>query len=362
MNDAPSVPLDPERSSAPLDPALSSTGLSSTESSIPWRQRAPALGLLVAGLLLALLAMAAHPALPGGLWLGMLGTALAAGGTLAVFHVTPVRPVAATLSGRELLGPGLQALAALLTFWLALRLGVLGVIPAQSWVLALLVPGTFLWLVLALAVGAGRLGFLADPERPLWRRHGLWLVALITLLYLPRLGSFGLIDCWETHYGEVAREVLSRDDWISLWWAQDGWFYSKPVLNFWAQALSFSVLGVASAPDAMIRGVAQGLTPQPEWAARLPIFLLAVLGQLFLYAGARRYVGRWAAFLGALVLATTPYWYLLARQSMADMAYVAPLAGAMGCLLLALHTEPAAEVRSVQLSLGRWRVELSGHQ
>ena len=63
--------------------------------------------------------------------------------------------------------------------------------------------------------GAGVSGLLS--------RHGFWLVVVNVLLYVPLLGSYSLSDPWETHYGEVAREMLSRDDWISTWWAWRTW-------------------------------------------------------------------------------------------------------------------------------------------
>jgi 4-amino-4-deoxy-L-arabinose transferase-like glycosyltransferase len=335
-------------------------------SSPTWKKRSVLTALLLAGALLALVAMAARPGLPGGLWLGLLGTGLAAGSALLLFDsFAPRELVARQVAARELLWPALHASMALLLLWGVLRLAVRGVIPAQTLVLSILVPLLFLWWVGALGTCAGRLGFLPDPERPLWQRHGFWLIVLTTVVYVPRLGSFGLIDPWETHYGEVAREILSRDDWISLWWAQDGWFWSKPILNFWAQALSFSALGVPWGSDQMLQGIAAGRVPQPEWAARLPIFLMALGGQQLLYVGMRAYVGRLAAFLGGLVLATTPYWYLLAHQSMVDMAYVGPLCAAMGCLLLALHADPARRVSTVELRLshaaGSPRVALSGY-
>jgi len=147
--------------------------------------------------------------------------------------------------------------------------------------------------------------------------------------------------------------MLARNDWISLWWAQDGWFWSKPIGNFWAQGLSFAAFGVAWGPDQMIEGMAIGRSPAPEWAVRLPTFALALVGQQVLYMAVRPYLGRLAAFLGALVLATSPYWYMLAHQSMADMAYVGPMCAAMAFLLLALRAEPEARVATVRVSLSR---------
>ena len=320
---------------------------------------------LLAGVALALAAMIAHPSLPGGLFVGLVGTCIGVAASLFLLDTFRAPEVVHQVAARGLLWPVVNAGAAVLLLWVALRLAVSGVVPAQTLTLAVVVPAGFLWLIGALSTALDRLGFLSEPERPLWRRHGVWLLVLTTLLYVPRLGSFGLLDPWETHYGEVAREMLSRDDWISLWWAQDGWFWSKPILNFWAQALSFLALGVPWAPDQMLAGVVAGRTPQPEWAARLPIFLMALVGQQLLYMGARPYVGRLAAFLGALVLATTPYWYLLAHQGMADMAYVGPLCAAMGCVLLALNASPEQRVRTVELrfagSLSRFRLWLSGY-
>ena len=96
------------------------------------------------------------------------------------------------------------------------------------------------------------------------RRPGLLLFVVVSALYLPLLGTFGLWDPWETHYGEVAREMLARDDWISLWWAQDKWFWSKPIFIFWIEALFWSASGIAFAPDSNFA--------HSEWVLRLPTY------------------------------------------------------------------------------------------
>lgn len=298
--------------------------------------------------------MAAEPALPAGRWLGGMGLAASLLGSLRLLglggqHTPPDQRT----SFRSLARPLLVFVAALLATHASLRAAVAGSVPHQTQTLAVLVPLLFVLLVGSFGACARVLGLLEDAARPLLRRHGFWLCAMTGAIYLPRLGSFGLIDPWETHYGEVAREILARDDWISLWWVQDGWFWSKPILNFWLQALSFAGLGVRYGSDQMIAGLVEGRVPQPEWAVRLPTFLLAVLGQYLLYVGVRKHAGRRAAFLGALVLMSTPFWYFLAHQSMADMIYVGPLAAAMGFLLLALGASSTERMRVVELSFGR---------
>jgi 4-amino-4-deoxy-L-arabinose transferase-like glycosyltransferase len=250
----------------------------------------------------------------------------------------------------ELIASGIVLIA-------TLRLAVAGVLPKPILTAALLVTSSFLWMVVALFRVGQSLGIgITDEkgaERGLLERHGFWLVVLNALLYLPLLGSFSLSDPWETHYGEVAREMLARDDWISLWWAQDGWFWSKPILDFWMQGIFFSLLGVRYMPDQMLASAASGRFPQPEWAARLPVFLLTLIGVYFLYKGVARVWGRRAGFLGGLVLTTMPYWYLISHQTMTDMPYVGPLAGAMGLLLLAFHSDADKPLKVYELGIGK---------
>jgi 4-amino-4-deoxy-L-arabinose transferase-like glycosyltransferase len=111
------------------------------------------------------------------------------------------------------------------------------------------------------------------------RRLG-WLVLLGALaLYLPGAGSYGLWDPWETHYGEVARQMTARGDFISLWWPgsprEVPVFQTKPVLSYWLMSLGMQVVGIGQAdapPGQMALGTAA------EWALRTPFCLLGALG------------------------------------------------------------------------------------
>src|SRR3982750_4264853 len=68
------------------------------------------------------------------------------------------------------------------------------------------------------------------------------------LLYIPFAGSYGLFDPWETHYGEVARQMTLRHDFVSLYWPgsplDTDQFWSKPVLTFWLMSLAMFTAGI----------------------------------------------------------------------------------------------------------------------
>jgi 4-amino-4-deoxy-L-arabinose transferase-like glycosyltransferase len=231
----------------------------------------------------------------------------------------------------------------------------------SQWLWGFLVTASFLLFVAALF----RLGVILGPwakdemglDRPLHKRHGFWVIVIGALLYLPMMGNYSLWDPWETHYGEVAREILSRDDWISLWWAQDGWFFSKPVLNFWIQALAMASLRTHYQPDQMLVGVG-GYTAHPEWVVRTPIVMMTLVAMYFLYKGVAKVFGRRAGLIGTAILATMPDWYFLAHQTMTDMPCVAAMCAAMGLFMLGLYTDDEEKVPLYEVkAAGRaWRL------
>jgi len=176
---------------------------------------------------------------------------------------------------------------------------------------------------------------------PALRRPGLLVLVVIVAIYLPLLGTYSLWDPWETHYGEVAREILSRNDWISLWWAQDNWFWSKPVFLFWTEAWSMGVAGVDFLPDAH--------PAHPEWAIRMPTFVMTIAALGVIYATIRRQFGSRAGALATLVVATMPQFFFISRQAITDLPLVAAITIAACCLLIAMEEDPEREATVFQV-------------
>ncbi|MGB5698024.1 MAG: glycosyltransferase family 39 protein [Polyangiales bacterium] len=183
---------------------------------------------------------------------------------------------------------------------------------------------------------------------PALRRPGMLVMLSVSAIYLPLLGTTSLWDPWETHYAEVAREILARDDWISLWWAQDKWFWSKPVLLFWMEALSMGFFGVSFMPDAH--------PANPEWALRLPTILMTLSALAAVYGTIRRNFGLRAGALAALVTATLPQFFFVSHQAMTDLPLVAAITVAVCCLLAAIQEDGEREVTVFQV--GPWRLSL----
>jgi 4-amino-4-deoxy-L-arabinose transferase-like glycosyltransferase len=192
------------------------------------------------------------------------------------------------------------------------------------------------------------------------RRVGVLVILVGLLIYLPLAGSYGLYDPWETHYGEVARQMAERGDYISLWWPgapiDPEHFWSKPVLSFWIMSLSFHVFGLAHAAPGVL-----ALSTRAEWAARLPFCLLGVLGMYGVYLCVARFVSKRAGVVAAIVTATSPLYALVARQAMTDMAFVGPMTMALALGALALFDDEDVPLRRREARIGRRRITWPDH-
>jgi 4-amino-4-deoxy-L-arabinose transferase-like glycosyltransferase len=191
------------------------------------------------------------------------------------------------------------------------------------------------------------------------RRIACALALLCAMIYIPLAGNYGMWDPWETHYGEVARQMLERNDFVSQWWPgspQDRMeFWSKPVLTFWLMALSMKTFGLEWGAHPDPSQIASSW--RVEWASRLPFVLLSIIAVYYVYQLVQRLAGRRAGALAALVLATSSQWALITRQAMTDMAFVSPMTIALalaGLGILLPEAERERELPRKSFSVGKW--------
>ncbi len=172
----------------------------------------------------------------------------------------------------------------------------------------------------------------AQPTaRRAWLRH-LGVLAFLVLIFVPNAGSFGLWDPWETHYGEVTRNMIESGDWVNPWWGyrqkigtepqQGKPFYSKPVFIFWSEAVFIRLIGLT------------------EWAFRLPVALMAIAAAFALYWLGMRLWGAATGIAIAVVVATSPQFTMLGRQAQTDMPFVGLMSIALALLALAVFAPP----------------------
>lgn len=222
-------------------------------------------------------------------------------------------------------------------------------------------------------------------------RATLAAVLLASAVLLPYLGAVGLWDPWETHYGEVAREMIQRNDYVHPYW-ENAWFFSKPAFTMWMQAVGLQAAD-AGATLALVLGVLLGafgfalytgkvkgssavkefwgvlfvlaglfalvlfawgksvnlpwkfgavasgpgaLPLFTEWGFRLPFagFSIVAIG-LMTYALSLTVSPR-AGMASAFVLVTMPLYFLLSRQAVTDTPIVSATICGISCAMVAL--------------------------
>ena len=162
------------------------------------------------------------------------------------------------------------------------------------------------------------------------RRLVLMSLLVGALVFLPYVGAVGLWDPWESHYGEVAREMMARNDYVHPYW-ESSWFFSKPPLTMWMDIPGMALVGINRTPGK--------LPLYTEWAMRLP-FVLTMMAALALLALALgRTVSHRVGLLSTVVLGTMPLFFLIARQVVTDTPMIATLIAAMACAIIGLFDQ-----------------------
>src|SRR5262249_41811257 len=145
------------------------------------------------------------------------------------------------------------------------------------------------------------------------------------LIFVPYLGAVGLWDPWETHYGEVGRMMIQRNDYVHPFW-ESAYFFSKPAFAMWMQVLGMLAVGT-NRTDAPI-------SIYTEWGMRLPFALVSIAAVAFLSLAVARVINRRTALATGFILATMPLFFLLTRQAVTDTPFVAFLTCSMACAMI----------------------------
>ncbi|CBJ43295.1 glycosyltransferase family 39 protein [Ralstonia solanacearum] len=166
----------------------------------------------------------------------------------------------------------------------------------------------------------------AAPALP-WRTSTLWLLAAALLVvWLGTLGYRHLIPTDEGRYAEIAREMFTTGDWVTIRY-NDLKYFEKPPLQMWGTALAYTLFGVG------------------DWQARLFAALSGLIGIAFTMLAAARWWGKRVAVVSALVLASAPMWNVGAHFNSLDMGVAGCMTMALAALLLAQHPDASPAQR-----------------
>ncbi len=159
-------------------------------------------------------------------------------------------------------------------------------------------------------------------------RDLVWLIPVFAIYFGFLLDGRALWSPVEGRYAEIAREMAVSGDYVTP--RLNGVkYFEKPPLFYWLEVSSFKLAGVS------------------ESALRFWPALFAALGCLAVYAAGRELFDARTGLLAAIVLATSPLYYVLGRIVAVDMVFTAFLTAAMLAFVLAARRPPGAVRRSL---------------
>ncbi len=162
-----------------------------------------------------------------------------------------------------------------------------------------------------------------------------WTILILATLYIcyfHHIGAVGLVGPDEPRYAWIARDMVETGDWVTPHLYGKTWF-EKPVLYYWAAALSFKLFGVSDA------------------AARLPGAMSALLATLSMAWLAWRVYGAETARWLLLLLPTTLGMIGFSHAAATDMPFTAMLTIAMVFATRLLRLDPSRSFISFTSSI-----------
>src|SRR5437867_1532301 len=128
---------------------------------------------------------------------------------------------------------------------------------------------------------------------------GVLTLTLVFVVLFWRLGTPTFWDPDEAHYAETTRELMTTGDWLAPYYNELP-FFDKPILFHWLQASAMELVG-----------------PTELGARLVPALAALALVGMTAWIGARL-VSREAALVAAVLLATSPAVFALARYAILD--------------------------------------------
>lgn len=129
----------------------------------------------------------------------------------------------------------------------------------------------------------------------------LWALAALVVARLISLALYPLMDTTEARYGDIARRMVERSDWVTPWFTDSEPFWGKPPLSFWATALGFKLFGIN------------------EFGGRLPHLILGFSVAALTWWYARRQSAR-AAWHAVALLSASSLFIVSSGAVMTDMS------------------------------------------
>ena len=131
----------------------------------------------------------------------------------------------------------------------------------------------------------------------------LGILVICLILYCFAMGSYPLIDPYETKLVSIARSMYRTGELFALY--LNGTFYFEiPPLYFWLETIAFSIFGKAC-----------------EVTARIPVAVYASAGVFLVYSLCRKLISRKLAIASSLILATSIMYILFAKIAVAEMLF-----------------------------------------